>query len=152
MTNPVEVIRDLVVAAPKPVGTTHGTAAPTGNLSAPYVQYAWDGTPSDADNRENTAIRVTVWTAKGQNTLAAATAADLRAYLLAAEHESAWRVDRGSGRLLDQFDLGEEGDRCKSFTGRNGPEFEAAGPGERETGPVCPAITVRWSRLRLRQR
>jgi len=98
--NPVEVIRDLIVAdSGLPSDTTHGTSVPTGKPTAPYVQYAWDGTPSDADNRENTAIRVTVWTPKGRVSDAQDIAGGLRQRLLAASHTSAWRIDRGPGRL-----------------------------------------------------
>lgn len=101
MPNPLVVIRDLVAAdTPNlPAGTTRGTAFPTGPLTAPYVQYAWDGTPSDADNRENAAIRVTVWTPAGQVTTAQDIAIGLRYRLLSAYHTSAWRIDRGAGRL-----------------------------------------------------
>jgi hypothetical protein len=101
MPNPLVVIRDLVAAdaANLPTGTTRGTTAPTA-LAAPYVQYAWDGTPSDADNRENVAVRVTVWTPKGQTTTAQDIALGLRYRLLkTAEHSDAWRIDRGAGRL-----------------------------------------------------
>lgn len=103
MTNPLVVIRDLVQAdisaSNLPDGTTKGTAVPTSTLVAPYVQYAWDGTPSDADNRETAAVRITVWTAKGKVTDCQNVAFDLRQRLLAASHASAWRIDRGSGRL-----------------------------------------------------
>lgn len=103
MPNPLVVIRDLVAAditaGSLPAGTTKGTAVPTDNLAAPHVQYGWDGTPSDADNRENAAIRVTVWTPRGKVTDAQDIAGGLRQRLLAASHASAWRVDRGSGRL-----------------------------------------------------
>lgn len=100
MPNPLVVIRDLIAAdAPNlPTGTTKGTTAPTA-LSAPYVQYGWDGTASDADNRENVAIRVTVWTPKGQTTTAQDIALGLRYRLLEAYHSDAWRIDRGAGRL-----------------------------------------------------
>src|SRR5690242_21896187 len=101
MPNPLVVIRDLVAAdaANLPAGTTRGTAVPLSSITVPYVQYGWDGTPSDADNRENTAIRVTVWTAKGKVTDAQDIAGGLRQRLLLAAHDSAWRIDRGAGRL-----------------------------------------------------
>lgn len=104
MPNPLVVIRDLVkadiTAGNLPVGSTQGAAVPTSVLAdTVYVQYAWDGTPSDADNRENTAIRVTVWTPKGKVTDCQDVAAGLRLRLLAASHAGAWRIDRGSGRL-----------------------------------------------------
>jgi hypothetical protein len=82
-----------------PFGTTHSTAYPTGQINHPHVQYAWDGTPSDADNRENTTIRVTVWTAKGKVTDAQDIAGDLRARFLLWSSATVWRVDRGAGRL-----------------------------------------------------
>lgn len=101
MPNPLVVIRDLIVAdAPNlPNGTTRGTSFPTTDLSTPHIQYAWDGTPSDADNREDTAIRVTVWTPKDQVTTAQNIALGLRYRLLDASHVDAWRIDRGAGRL-----------------------------------------------------
>lgn len=101
MPNPLVVIRDLIAAdaANLPTGTTRGTAVPAPSITVPHVQYGWDGTPSDADNRENAAIRVTVWTAKGQVTSAQDIALGLRYRLLNAEHDDAWRIDRGAGRL-----------------------------------------------------
>ena len=101
MPNPLVVIRDLIAvdAANLPAGTTRGTSFPVGAISVPHVQYAWDGTPSDADNRENAAIRVTVWTPAGQTTTAQDIALGLRKRLLNASHVDAWRIDRGAGRL-----------------------------------------------------
>lgn len=100
--NPIEAIRDFLVdeqeAGRLPEGTKRQTAAPA-SCAAPVIQYAWDGTPSDADNREDAAIRVTVWTPKGQPTQAAAVAHGLRQRLLVHSSPAVWRVDRGAGRL-----------------------------------------------------
>lgn len=101
MPNPLVVIRDLIAADATnlPTGTTRGTSFPATAITVPHVQYGWDGTPSDADNRENTAIRVTVWAPKGQTTDAQDIALGLRYRLLDASHDDAWRIDRGAGRL-----------------------------------------------------
>lgn len=102
MSNPIEAIVDFLNAdaANLPVGHTKGTTHPADStLSVVRVQYAWDGTPSDADNREDTAIRITVWAPKGQVTLASTTAGGLRKRLLDYSSASVWRVDRGAGRL-----------------------------------------------------
>lgn len=64
-----------------------------------FVQLAWDGTPSDADNREDAAVRFTVWGAKNQPGVAQNAAAGLRARLLDHSSATVWRVDRGAGRL-----------------------------------------------------
>lgn len=113
MPNPLVVIRDLVAADATnlPAGTRRGTRPPialgaeTADVEkgiyteTTYIQYAWDGTPSDADNRENAAIRVTVWTEKGKTNDAQDIALGLRYRLLNAYHSDAWRIDRGVGRL-----------------------------------------------------
>lgn len=113
MPNPLVAIRDLVASdAPNlPVGTEWGTKFPVqlgaattdvakGIFAAiTYVQYGWDGTPSDADNREDAALRLTVWTTKGKANDAQDVALGLRYRLLNAYHSSAWRLDRGAGRL-----------------------------------------------------
>ncbi|WP_182377894.1 hypothetical protein [Nocardioides sp. WS12] len=102
MANPIEAIRDFLVAdAPNhPAGTAKGTkhpAAPT--LDHVVIQYGWDGTPSDADNREDVALRITVWAPRGEVTEASTVAGGIRSRLL--DHSSALiqRVDRGSGRI-----------------------------------------------------
>jgi hypothetical protein len=82
-----------------PAGTTKGTGFPAGNIAAPYIQYAWDGTPSDADNREDTVARFTVWTPRGRVTEAQDIAGSLRARLLAWSSANTWAVERGAGRL-----------------------------------------------------
>lgn len=101
MPNPlVEIKAFLTADAPNlPAGTTFSTAFPSSSITAPHVQFAWDGTPSDADNREDVAIRVTVWAAKGRVTDAQDIAAGLRGRLLAWSSPNVWRVDRGAGRL-----------------------------------------------------
>lgn len=102
MANPLEETKAFLIAdaANLPVGHTRGTAFPTAGITALHVQYAWDGTPSDADNREDAAVRITVWAPKdklidGQNA-----AAGLRARFLAWSSTNTWRVDRGAGRLV----------------------------------------------------
>lgn len=82
-----------------PGGTTHDTSVPASNLSHVHVQVGWDGTPSDADNRENAAIRLTVWAPRGHVIEPQDVAAGLRARLLRWSSPEVWRVDRGAGRL-----------------------------------------------------
>jgi hypothetical protein len=83
----------------QPVGTTRSTTYPTTAITTPHIQFAWDGTPSDADNREDTTIRVTVWTPKGKVTDAQDFAGALRARFLRYSSADVFRVDRGAGRL-----------------------------------------------------
>lgn len=101
MTNPLAETEAFLVAdaANLPTGTTHSTAIPTSNIVKPHIQFAWDGTPSDADNREDAAVRVTVWTSRGKVTDAQDIAAGLRARFLRWGSAGVWRVDRGAGRL-----------------------------------------------------
>lgn len=95
-------LESTAIAAMLPAGTTRGTTAPTGPITGFHIQYAWDGTPTDADNRENTVLRMTVWIPKGQGKEIAGAnlAAELRARLLAWSSANTWRVDRGVGRLI----------------------------------------------------
>lgn len=102
MPNPLEaVVAFLNADAPNlPAGFTKGVNHPSDSTIAKvHVQYAWDGTPSDADNREDAAVRVTVWAPKGQVTLASVTAGGLRKRLLDYSSALVHRVDRGTGRL-----------------------------------------------------
>lgn len=86
-------------AANLPAGTTRSTAFPTSSIAAPHIQFAWDGSPSDAGNREDAAVRVTVWTPKGKVTDAQDIAGGLRARFLAYTSANVYRVNRGAGRL-----------------------------------------------------
>lgn len=102
MPNPLAEVDAFLTAdlpAHLPAGTTYGTAFPTQSISKPHVQFAWDGTPSDDDNREDAAVRITVWTPKGHVTEAQDIAGGLRARLLGWSSANVWRVDRGAGRL-----------------------------------------------------
>lgn len=101
MPNPLAAAKAFLDAdaANQPASTTRSTAFPAAAIAAPHIQFAWDGTPSDADNREDAVIRVTVWTPKGRVTDAQDYAGSLRARLLAWSSASVFRVDRGTGRL-----------------------------------------------------
>jgi len=68
------------------------------SLDHVHIQVAWDGSPSDADNRENATLRFTVWTPLGMVNLGIDEAEGLRARLLNASGEF-FRVDRGAGRI-----------------------------------------------------
>lgn len=86
-------------AGNQPAGTTRSTGFPASAIAAPHIQFAWDGTPTDADNREDAVIRITVWTPKGRFTDAQDIAGGLRARLLGWSSADVFRVDRGAGRL-----------------------------------------------------
>lgn len=73
MPNPVAAgLEFFAVDLPNlPAGTTSSVEFPSNaNLDHVHIQWIWSGTPSDADNREDVALRVTVWAPKGQVTLA----------------------------------------------------------------------------------
>lgn len=84
-----------------PVGSTVSAGFPTAAVSAGTVavQVAWDGTPNTADNREDVAIRFTVYTNPNQPNLAIDEAEGMYARLLNGGTDAFWRVDRGTGRL-----------------------------------------------------
>lgn len=82
-----------------PAGTTVSTSFPSSAITVPHVQVAWDGTPSDADNREDAAIRFTIWAPTGKPTLAQDLAGGVRARFLAFASADIQRVNRGAGRL-----------------------------------------------------
>lgn len=101
MPNPLVATKAFLDAdAPnQPAGTTRSPKFPTSALTAPWIQFAWDGTPSDADNREDPTIRITVWTPQGKVTDAQDIAGGLRARFLKYASADVFRVDRGAGRL-----------------------------------------------------
>lgn len=79
---------------------TFGSKVPASSITVHHVQYAWDGTPADADNREDTVIRITAWGPKGKPTDTQDLAGEIRARLLDWDGgATVWRVDRGIGRL-----------------------------------------------------
>lgn len=82
-----------------PTGTTISTAFPAADIIVPHIQHAWDGTPAEDRRREGAAIRVTVWTPKGQVAAGINLAALVRAVLLDSGSANAWRYTRGAGRL-----------------------------------------------------
>lgn len=112
MPNPLEAAQAFtaaeITAGRLPAATTHDQTYPK-RLSdgAVHVQYGWDGTPSDADNRENAAVRFTVWTAPGKASNASAFAQRLRTQVLAWGNADVWRVDRGLGRAAGVGDDNE---------------------------------------------
>lgn len=62
------------------------------------IQYAWDGTPSDEQQREFCTVRITYWTANGKRNQAIGGASLVRAVLLDSGSSSVWRYTRGLGR------------------------------------------------------
>lgn len=73
------------------------TDFPTSAISTPWIQHAWDGTPSEQSNRQVCTIRITCWTPKGKVSDGIALAQLVRAYLLASGSHSTWRFTRGGG-------------------------------------------------------
>jgi hypothetical protein len=108
MHDPLAETRDFLISITTPaVGavidattTTRGTSWPTvladGKL---FVQYAFDGSASDADNREDAAVRITVWAAKNHPSDAIELAGLILPRFSAWSSAKCWRVDRGPGRL-----------------------------------------------------
>lgn len=101
MPNPLEETMAFLTAdsANLPAGHTRGTSFPSSAIAKVHIQYAWDGTPSDADNRENVAVRISVWSPKGHVIECQDIAGGLRARFLRWSSATCWRVDRGAGRL-----------------------------------------------------
>ena len=103
MPNPIHAAVDAAKAdLPNlPDGTTADTTFPSdAALGHVHVQVGWDGTPSFADNREDTSMRFTVWAPKGRQDQAIDEAEGLCARLLNATGSTFYRIDRGSGRLF----------------------------------------------------
>lgn len=90
----------LHTAGKLPAGMTYGTEVPDASIAGLYIQYGWDGTPTDADNRESATLRLTVWAPKDQPSAAAAFASTLHDWVLNFwASANLWRVTRGTGRL-----------------------------------------------------
>lgn len=71
-------------------GTLSGTAE--------RIQYAWDGTPADEQQREFCTVRIAYWTAEGKRSNAINGASLVRAVLLDSGSSNVWRYTRGLGR------------------------------------------------------
>lgn len=102
MANPLaaaQAFLDEDVADNMAAETTFNVDLPDEGLTHLHVQFAWDGTPSDADNREDAVLRVTVWGPKSDPVAPADAAQGLRKRLLLWSSADVWRVDRGAGRL-----------------------------------------------------
>lgn len=100
--NPLHVAVDAVTAdlSNLPASSTVVTTAPSSVArDRVVVLVAWDGTPTDADNREDPSLRFTVYANALQPTLAADTAGGLRARLLSYTASGVFNVRRGAGRL-----------------------------------------------------
>ena len=78
---------------------TISTSFPTSAITVPHIQHAWDGTPSEEQQRERCTIRITVWTPKGKVSDGISLAALVKAVLLDAGSDSVWRYLPGAGRL-----------------------------------------------------
>lgn len=80
---------------------TISTSFPTGPITVPHIQHAWDGTPGQQANRQTTAIRVTCWAPKGQTSDAIELAQLVSAYLLTTGSASTWQFRPGAGPAFD---------------------------------------------------
>lgn len=78
---------------------TISTAFPSAALSVPHIQHAWDGTPGQQANRQTAAIRITVWTPKGQVSTGIALAQLVSAVLLEAGSAATWQFRAGAGPI-----------------------------------------------------
>lgn len=67
------------------------TVYPTTAISAPVIQHAYDGSPSQQANRSLDTIRVTCWTPKGQVDASINLARLVAAYLLDSGSSDVWR-------------------------------------------------------------
>ena len=98
--DPLADVRAVLVAnaARWPNATFNLTHPGTLTGTAERIQYAWDGTPSDEQQREFCTIRITYWTAEGERNEAINGASLVRAVLLASGSSNVWRYTRGLGR------------------------------------------------------
>ena len=90
-----------ILAAAKPTyfpTATISTSFPSTAITVPHIQHAWDGTPSEEQQREFCTVRVTVWTPKGQTSPGINLAALVKAILLNSGDASVWRFTPGLGR------------------------------------------------------
>lgn len=101
MPNPLAAADAFLVADTDnlPDDTTFSVDKPEQTIDHVHVQYAWDGTPTDARHREDAAVRFTVWAPKLSPSLAADVAHGLRERVLRHSAADVSRVDRGAGRL-----------------------------------------------------
>ena len=95
-------------AARWPAGTTFSEKPALTVGLAPHIQYRWDGTPSEEQQRERCVIGITVWGWKVQTgpTTTATSEDDLydlaslvRAVFLNSGSSDVWRYTPGIGRL-----------------------------------------------------
>lgn len=98
--DPLADVRAVLAAnaARWPNATFNLTHPGTLTGTAERIQYAWDGTPSEEQQREFCTIRITYWTADGKRNQAVDGASLVRAVLLNAGSSSVWRYTRGLGR------------------------------------------------------
>ena len=92
----VQALLTAAKAARWPTATI-STAFPSSAITAPHIQHAWDGTPSEQQNRQITTIRLTAWTPKGKVSDGIALAQLVRAYLIDVGSATTWRFLPGAG-------------------------------------------------------
>lgn len=96
----VDALLKAAKAARWPTATI-STAFPANTIIVPHIQHAWDGTPSEQQNRQITTIRLTIWTPTGKVSDGIALAQLVRAFLLDTGSASIWRFRPGPGPLPD---------------------------------------------------
>lgn len=94
----VKAVLNEAKAAHWPTATIT-TAFPTSAISAPVIQHAYDGSPTQEQQRQECSIRVTFWTPKGQVDAAIDGAHLVAAAMLEAGSESVWRFRTPTGFL-----------------------------------------------------
>lgn len=95
----VDALLNAAKAARWPAATISTKFPTSGTITDPWIQHAWDGTPSEQSNRQVATIRVTVWTPRGQVDAGITLAQLVRAYLLDSGNAAIWRFRRGPGPL-----------------------------------------------------
>lgn len=80
---------------------TISTDFPAAGIAVPHIQHAWDGTPTQEQQRQNCSIRVTVWTPQGKVSDGITLAQLVLAVLLAGGSSLVWRFRDPVGPVVD---------------------------------------------------
>ena len=98
-----EAVKEILNAA-KPTRwptATISTSFPSSAISVPHIQHAWDGTPSQEQQRQNCVIRITVWTPKGKVSDGVDLAQLVLAVMRGGGSATVWRFRDPVGPLAD---------------------------------------------------
>lgn len=99
--DPREAVAAILTSA-KPAHwptATISTSFPTGAITVPHIQHAWDGTPLQQANRQGCSVRLSVWAPKGRVSDGIALAQRALAVLLDSGSTTVWRFTPGAGPL-----------------------------------------------------